>query len=105
MCLIYLLLRHHLKIVKLAKEQTVAVAEFEDMRETWEYLFNAFEKRMETLKEVWRQQRLNIKNQMECFAGGMFENWYAKVTQTDTLFLAMIHADILHLIEPGRGRV
>ena len=77
--LIYLLLRHHLKIVKLATEQIVSVAEFEDMRESWEYLFDAFDNRMNTLKEVWKQQRLDVKNQMNCFSGGLFETWYEKV--------------------------
>lgn len=68
-----------MKITKLAKSQLVSVAEFEDMRETWEYLFDAFEKRMDTLKEVWRQQRIDVQNQMEWFAGGIFEDFYEKV--------------------------
>ena len=78
MCLIYLLLRRHLKIIKLARQQTVSVADFVDMKETWEYLFDAFDSRLDTLVEVWRQQRLDIKNQVECFASGMFEDWYLK---------------------------
>ena len=78
MCLIYLLLRRHIKIVKLAQEQTISVAEFQDMRETWEYLFDAFDNRLDTLIEIWRQQRLDVKTQVECFASGMFEDWHLK---------------------------
>ena len=79
MCLIYLLLHRHVKIVKLAKEQTVAVAEFVDMRNTWEALFDAFENRMHNLLEVWRQQRLDINIQTQTFCRGLFEDWYKKV--------------------------
>ncbi|PSS37523.1 hypothetical protein PHLCEN_2v637 [Hermanssonia centrifuga] len=78
MCLIYLLLHHHMKIVKLATVQTVSVAEFEDMRETWEYLFDAFDQRLDTLLEVWRQQRLDTSTQVECYAGGLFKRWHEK---------------------------
>lgn len=79
LCLIYLLLHRHLKIAKLATTQTVTVAEFESMRASWENLFDAFQQRMETLAEVWRQQRMDVKIQMQCFAGGIFEEWYTKV--------------------------
>ncbi len=79
MCLIYLLLHHHLKIVRLARNQRVSVAEFEDMRETWEYLFEAFDKRLDNLLEVWRQQRLDISNQVDCYAGGLFKDWHERV--------------------------
>ncbi|PSS38103.1 hypothetical protein PHLCEN_2v83 [Hermanssonia centrifuga] len=78
MCLIYLLLHHHLKIVRLARNQRVSVAEFEDMRETWEYLFEAFDKRLDNLLEVWRQQRLDISNQVDCYAGGLFKDWHER---------------------------
>jgi hypothetical protein len=79
MALIYLLLRHHLKIVKLATTQTVSVAEFEEMRESWNYLFDAFDQRLDILKEIWRQQRLNVEIQVASYAGGLFENLYLKV--------------------------
>lgn len=63
------------------------------MRDSWENFFDVFEKRMETLEEVWRQQRLDIKVQMECFAGGMFEDWYAKVRYAirPYLFVLTVH--------------
>lgn len=80
MCLVYLLLHRHIKIVKLSKQQVVSVAEFEDMRETWEYLFEAFNNRMDALVEIWRHQRIQISDQMESFAGGMFKDCYERVS-------------------------
>ncbi|KAI0338806.1 hypothetical protein BDW22DRAFT_677359 [Trametopsis cervina] len=65
MALIYLLLRHHLKIVKLAETQAVAVAEFGDMRESWEYLFDALDRRLDNLLEIWKQHWLDIEIQVK----------------------------------------
>ncbi|KAI0701101.1 hypothetical protein BC835DRAFT_300304 [Cytidiella melzeri] len=31
---------------------------------------------MDTLVEIWRQQRLDVSNQLECYCGGIFEDWY-----------------------------
>ena len=82
MCLVYLLLHHHLKIVKLATQQTIAVAEFEDLRDTWDYLFDAVDNRVWNLVDVWRQQRLDVKIQVETFARGLFEDWWKRVSRT-----------------------
>lgn len=79
MALIYLLLHHHMKIVKLAKTRTVAVPEFSDMRETWECVFEAYDKRLDTLVEIWRQQRLDVSIQVDCFAAGLFADWHERV--------------------------
>ena len=79
MTLVYLLLYRHLQIVKLAKTQTVSIAEFVDMRDTWGWVFVAFGKRLNILVEIWRQQRLDIKNQLQCYSGGLFEGWYERV--------------------------
>ena len=69
-----------MKIVKLARTRVVSVMEFEDMRESWNSLFDAFQKRLDVLEEVWRQQRLDIENQVECYNGGLFEDWYERVS-------------------------
>jgi hypothetical protein len=39
-------------------------------------IIEAFENRFNTLLECWRQQRLDTKLQLSCFAAGMFEKWY-----------------------------
>lgn len=78
MTLVYLLLYRHLQIVKLARTQTVSVAEFVDMRDTWDWVFVAFGKRLDILVEIWRQQRLDIENQLKCYSGGLFEDWHER---------------------------
>ena len=68
-----------MKIVKLATTRTVAVAEFVDMRETWNSVCEAFDQRLDTLKEIWRQQRLDVSVQVDCFAAGLFGSWHERV--------------------------
>lgn len=68
-----------MKIIKLAEKEEIAVAEFEDMRESWESIFDAFDKRLDILQEIWRQQRLDIETQVQCYYGGLFEDWYQRV--------------------------
>ncbi|KAJ3559202.1 hypothetical protein NM688_g482 [Phlebia brevispora] len=79
LCLVYILLSRHLKVVKLATKQHIPVDEFMKMRESWEYIFNALDKRISTLVQVWRQQRLDISIHLQSFAGGMFEDWYEQI--------------------------
>ncbi len=92
-----------MKIVKLATVQTVSVAEFEDMRETWEYLFDAFDQRLDTLLEVWRQQRLDTSTQVECYAGGLFKRWHEKVCRFSTFPFAEPYLLGIN-VEPSRRR-
>ncbi|KIJ51454.1 hypothetical protein M422DRAFT_776699, partial [Sphaerobolus stellatus SS14] len=76
LCFIYMMLQRHIKVINLAKVQVVAIAEFQDLRASWEFLFDAFEGRMFTLIELWRQQRRDVKVQVECYSAGLFEDWY-----------------------------
>jgi hypothetical protein len=71
-----------MKIVKLARSRDVSVFEFEDMRETWEYLFGAFRKRLNVLKEIWRQQRMDVGNHVNAYAGGLFARWDERVSSS-----------------------
>ena len=100
MCLIYLLLRQHLKIVKLAIEQTIAVAEFEDLRASWSFLFLAMTYRFYFLVEVWRQQRLDVEIQTESFAHGLFEKYYIWV-RPNSLYTKAGVRSLTCIVAPG----
>lgn len=76
---IYLLLRHHMTIVKLSRKQQVPVRVFEKMRDTWMSVFEAFGRRFGVLVEVWRQQRLNLETQAASYNRGVFKLWYERV--------------------------
>lgn len=78
MILIHLLLSRHMEIVKLACTRRISVDEFVDMRSSWKQLFIAFGKRLDILEEIWRQQRLNIADQVHSYGGGLFEDWHAR---------------------------
>lgn len=79
MCLIYLLLSRHLKIIRLAQTGPVALEEFEAMATAWDSISAAFAERLEDLTQVWRQQKLDISSRVETFSGGMFERVYQLV--------------------------
>ena len=100
MCLIYLLLHQHLKIVKLAIGQTIAVAEFEDLRASWTYFFLAMNYRLYFLAEVWRQQRLDIEIQTQSFAHGLFEKYYEWVRPT-SLYTKQEVQILTRIVGPG----
>lgn len=79
MALAYILLLHDMNVVKLAITRPVAVREFEDMRETWNTVFDAFGRRLKVLWEVWRQQRLDLKSQVQYYCRGLFRGWHERV--------------------------
>jgi hypothetical protein len=74
--LLYLLLQRHKKIVELAQTTVLSEQEFEVMFASVNNIAEAFRHRFNTLLECWRQQRIDTKLQLSCFAGGMFENWH-----------------------------
>lgn len=79
MALVYILLRRNMDIVKLARTRVVAVREFEDMRDTWDCVFDAFGRRLGVLWEVWRQQRLDLESQVQYYCRGLFRGWHERV--------------------------
>ncbi|GJE90642.1 hypothetical protein PsYK624_067860 [Phanerochaete sordida] len=76
MPLVRVLLERHMQIVRLAKKEIIAVCEFEDMRDTWNCIFIALDRRLDVLEHVWRQQRIDPEAQVESYCGGLFEAWY-----------------------------
>jgi hypothetical protein len=45
-------------------------------------MLGLFDQRMSELVRVWRQQRMNISAQMQCFCGGIFAHWYEEVCRS-----------------------
>jgi hypothetical protein len=78
MCLVYLLLLRHKKILDLAQTYVLTEEEFWTMGQSLYSLRSAFDKRYRDLMEGWRQQRLNIDIQLQSFAAGMFEGWHVE---------------------------
>ncbi|KIP06084.1 hypothetical protein PHLGIDRAFT_471502 [Phlebiopsis gigantea 11061_1 CR5-6] len=76
--LAYILLYRHMKIVKLARHKVISPQEFEDMRDTWESIFSAFETRFNVLVEMWRQQGRDLEIQSQCYCAGLFQDWYKR---------------------------
>lgn len=76
MTLIRVLLERHIQVVRLAKKEVISVQEFQDMRDTWNCIFWALDRRLDVLQQVWRQQRLDPEAQVESYNGGLFEAWY-----------------------------
>lgn len=80
MTLVYLLLYRYMQIVELAHKQVIPLAQIDDMCAACHAVLEVFEQRLEVLEEVWRQQRRDIENQVECYNGGIFERLYDRVS-------------------------
>ncbi|EKM50987.1 uncharacterized protein PHACADRAFT_151415 [Phanerochaete carnosa HHB-10118-sp] len=78
LCMIHLLLVRHMKVLKVARLRPVAVREFEDMLDTWNFVFEAFGQRLDVLAQIWRQQRLELDTQVEYYNRGLFKGWYER---------------------------
>lgn len=91
-------LYRHMQIVQLACERVVSVSEFEDMRKTLEALLDAFDQRLDALIKTWRQQRIDVETQVECFTSGIFEGWYELVC-IDTINVIGLKSDCETLTE------
>ncbi|GJE90631.1 hypothetical protein PsYK624_067750 [Phanerochaete sordida] len=78
LCMIHLLLMRHMKVLRAARTKLVAVREFEDMLDSWNYVFEAFSQRLGVLVQTWRQQRLDLDSQVQYFSRGLFKGWFER---------------------------
>lgn len=89
LCLFALLLQRHKSIVELAHTYVLSDQEFVTMSNTMDAVLSVFQRRLHVLLECWRQQRLDIKLQLESFADGLFQdywtNFYEDVRSCDIL--------------------
>lgn len=76
LCLFALLLQRHKSIVELAHTYVLSDQEFVTMSNTMDAVLSVFQSRLHVLLECWRQQRLDIKLQLESFADGLFQDYW-----------------------------
>ncbi|KZP29523.1 hypothetical protein FIBSPDRAFT_193959 [Athelia psychrophila] len=83
LCLIYLILQRHKKIIDLSKKLVLSEEEFDAMDTALQSIGEAFDKRYRNLVEGWQQQRLNVDLQVKSFAAGLFEDWHLICIEDD----------------------
>ncbi|KAJ7478303.1 hypothetical protein FB451DRAFT_183267 [Mycena latifolia] len=76
LCFLELILDRHLKIIDAANTLVLSEAELETMTFSLKNLVAAFSTRYHTLTESWKQQRLDTGFLVQCFAGGIFNDWH-----------------------------
>ncbi|QRV74222.1 ATP-dependent RNA helicase dbp9 [Ceratobasidium sp. AG-Ba] len=81
-CLMHRLLKRHHKMFDIGKDKPLQPGVTIAMHNSWQVIFDAFVKRMRSLTESWRQQRMDIKLQAQWYANGLFEDWY-KIEQDE----------------------
>ncbi|KAJ7584946.1 hypothetical protein C8J56DRAFT_1053351 [Mycena floridula] len=89
MPLLYLLLKHHLDIFRLAQKRNLHADELWDAADTIQWVFKAVNARVEILRSVFGQQKLDLKQHFKTFAHGLLqhindpsERWNPKVVQS-----------------------
>lgn len=95
--LIYLILERHAKIIDLAAKSVLDEQEFWTMASSLNHIRQAFTFRLRTVSECWRQQRLDIGQQLKTFASGIFEDWYKEFEEdvSPTNFILVLAAKVI----------
>lgn len=70
------MLKRHAKVIDLATKMVLDEQEFWTMSSSLENITKACHSRLRTLLECWRQQRLDMGQQLRAFASGMYEDFY-----------------------------
>ncbi|KAJ7921163.1 hypothetical protein B0H13DRAFT_160794 [Mycena leptocephala] len=76
LCFLELILDRHRQIIDAANTLVLSEREFETMTFSLRNLVAAFSTRYHTLTESWKQQRLDTGFLVQCFAGGIFNDWH-----------------------------
>ncbi|KAF8208355.1 hypothetical protein K438DRAFT_1813864 [Mycena galopus ATCC 62051] len=69
----YLLLKRHFEIFRVAQTRTLDLEELWDAGDTMEWVFDAVIDRLELLQSIFKQQKLDLNHQFKGFAFGMYE--------------------------------
>ncbi|KAG6853344.1 hypothetical protein C0991_005075 [Blastosporella zonata] len=77
--LLYLVLKHQVKIVQLARSHIFHPKEFPKSLEALDSIFSSFDTRLRDLSAIFRQMHVNPEHQFENFAFGMFQTSYGSV--------------------------
>ncbi|KAJ7216565.1 hypothetical protein GGX14DRAFT_696336 [Mycena pura] len=70
---LYLLLERHLKIFHICRDHVIHPNELRDAADTTEYVFDAVNARLEVLRWLFKQQKLDLKQQFKSFSFGLYE--------------------------------
>ncbi|KAJ6450972.1 hypothetical protein C8R47DRAFT_311357 [Mycena vitilis] len=76
LCFLELILERHSQVIEAANTLSLNEREFETMTFSLRNLVTAFSTRYHTLTESWKQQRLDTGFLVQCFAGGIFNDWH-----------------------------
>ncbi|KAJ6492147.1 hypothetical protein C8R45DRAFT_192072 [Mycena sanguinolenta] len=76
LCFLELILERHLQIIDAANTLVLAERELETMTFSLKNLVAAFGTRYNTVTQSWKQQRLDTEFLVQCFAGGIFNDWH-----------------------------
>ncbi|KAG8737625.1 hypothetical protein FRC10_008027 [Ceratobasidium sp. 414] len=82
LCVMHRLLKRHHKVLEIGRDKPLQPGATVAMSNSWQVVFDAFVRRMRSLTESWRQQRMDIALQAQWYANGLFEDWY-KIEQAE----------------------
>ncbi|KAJ7264540.1 hypothetical protein B0H12DRAFT_1102177 [Mycena haematopus] len=82
LCFLEIILDRHLRIIDAANTLVLAERELETMTFSLRNLVAAFGTRYHTVTQSWKQQRLDTDFLVQCFSGGIFNDWH-EVFQDD----------------------
>ncbi|KAF7329876.1 VPS13 domain-containing protein [Mycena kentingensis (nom. inval.)] len=71
--LFYLFLEHHLKLLRACQDHVLHPEELWDAADTLEYVSDAVSVRVEMLRTIFKQQKLDVAQQFKGFSFGMYE--------------------------------
>ncbi|KAG9093131.1 hypothetical protein FRC06_011654 [Ceratobasidium sp. 370] len=71
-----------IKVFDIGRDKPLQPGAAVAMSNSWQVVFDAFVRRMRSLTESWRQQRMDIALQAQWYANGLFEDWY-KIEQAE----------------------
>ncbi|KAK6980961.1 hypothetical protein R3P38DRAFT_2746599 [Favolaschia claudopus] len=94
--LLYVILAKHRDVIKdgmreMNSEQLAL--EWEKMWDTLDTLITEFHERFKTLRRNWRSQKMDIELQVECYAGGLFFNWYNEFNKDENIIAKYFEDD------------
>ncbi|KAJ7203115.1 hypothetical protein GGX14DRAFT_570374 [Mycena pura] len=95
LCFLELVLDRHRQILEAANTLVISEQEFDMMTFSLKNLVTAFGTRYRTLTESWKQQRLDTGFLVQCFAGGIFNDWHEVFE--DGLVLTLGQQPIAHV--------
>lgn len=92
----------HYKIIEAANTLVLGDREFETMTSSLRNLTAAFSARYHSLTESWKQQRLDTGFLVECFAGGIFNDWHGVFQDVRIFFMLLIYFLTMNSSTPPR---